>query len=230
MFKKNKKVADESNVAYKFGDELNFASAEAYNLLKTNISFSLPDNDSGKVIGITSPCPQEGKSTTSINLCYAIAEAGHTVVLVDSDMRRPSVANALNIPTAPGLSNILAENSTNAVNKGVLSEKMSVITSGDIPPNPTEFISSHKMEELIEKLRAEYEYVIFDLPPVNSVADPLAISKYADGIIMIVRHKHTRRREVLEAIRQLRLVNAKILGFVYNGVKSKGSYKYSYKK
>jgi len=222
MLKKNKKAAEERVGVYKFGKELDFASTEAYNLLRTNISFSLPDTQTGKVIGITSPCPQEGKSTTSINLCYAIAEAGHTVVLVDSDMRRPSVASVLDIPATPGLSNILAKNSPDAVRKGVLTEKMSVITSGDVPPNPAEFVSSHKMQELIEKLKEEYEYVIIDLPPVLSVSDPLAISKHTDGIVMIVRHGHTKRRDILEAIRQLRLVNAKIIGFVYNGVRGRG--------
>jgi capsular exopolysaccharide synthesis family protein len=230
MVKKIKKVAEESGSAYKFGKELDFASAEAYNLLKTNISFSIPDTLTGKVIGITSPCPQEGKSTTSINLCYAIAEAGHTVVLVDSDMRRPSVAGALNIPSAPGLSNILAEDATGAVRKNILSEKMSVITSGDIPPNPAEFVSSDKMKRLIEKLREEYEYVIIDLPPVNSVSDPLAVSKYTDGIVIVVRHNHTKRKDVLESIRQLRLVNAKIIGFVYNSAKIKSTSKEKYKK
>ncbi len=227
MFKKKKRTAEERANTSKFGKELDFASTEAYNLLRTNISFSLPDTQTGRVIGITSPCPQEGKSTTSINLCYAIAEAGHTVILVDSDMRRPSVAPALDIPVAPGLSNILAENSENAIRKGVLSDKMSVITSGDIPPNPAEFVGSHKMQELIERLREEYEYVIIDLPPINAVADPLAVSKHTDGIVMVVRHGHTKRRDVLEAIRQLRLVNAKIIGFVYNGVKDNSRYGYS---
>jgi capsular exopolysaccharide synthesis family protein len=196
MVKKIKKVAEESGSAYKFGKELDFASAEAYNLLKTNISFSIPDTLTGKVIGITSPCPQEGKSTTSINLCYAIAEAGHTVVLVDSDMRRPSVAGALNIPSAPGLSNILAEDATGAIRKNILSEKMSVITSGDIPPNPSELLGSKRMATALEHLRQEFDYIIIDLPPVNLVSDALSIAGLITGMIVVIREEYTEKREL----------------------------------
>lgn len=217
MVKKNKKAPAEKRGAQKIGKELDFASAEAYNLLRTNLAFSLPDNDSCKVIGITSPCPQEGKSTTSLNLAYSLAEAGNAVLLIDSDMRRPSICKMLDIPKTPGLSNLFSEDLENAIHTGVLSERLSVLLSGDIPPNPSELIVSEKMKKLIERFRNEYDYVIVDLPPVISVSDSIAMSKNIDGMIVIVRHGHTKRRDVVEAMRQLKLVNINVLGFVYNG-------------
>lgn len=225
MVKKNKKTPAEKRGAHKIGKELDFASAEAYNLLRTNLSFSLPDNDSGKVIGITSPCPQEGKSTTSLNLAYSLAEAGNDVLLIDADMRRPSVCKMLDLPKAPGLSNLLAENSEDAMHTGVLSEKLTVLLSGDVPPNPSELIVSEKMKKLIEDFREKYDYILVDLPPIMSVSDPLAMSRNIDGMIVVVRHGHSKRKDVVEAMRQLKLVNANVLGFVYNGaVRNKPSY------
>ncbi len=229
MFKKNKKTKDSRKNVRSFGRDLDFASIEAYNLLRTNLVFAMPDRDSGKVLGLTSPCPEEGKSTTSINLSYVLAEAGNKVLLVDADMRRPSLAKNIDLPMAPGLSNCLVDNGSNAIHSGVLHENLSVLLSGDIPPNPSELIGSEKMKKFIEGLRAKYDYVIFDLPPVNAVSDPLIMSNNVDGMILVVRHAHTRRRDIYEAVRQLELVNARILGFVYNGVyKSKKNYRVSH--
>ena len=217
MLKNMKKKGADKKGGQKIGKELDFASLEAYNLLRTNLSFSLPDTDSGKVIGITSPCPQEGKSTTSLNLSYSLAEAGYKVLLIDADMRRPSVSKTLDLPRSPGLSNMLTEEPDDAIRCGVLAENLSVLLSGDIPPNPSELIGSKKMEKLIESFRAEYNYIIVDLPPVLSVSDPLAMSKNLDGMVVVVRHGHTRRSDIVETMRQIKLVNVNVLGFVYNG-------------
>lgn len=220
MFNFNRKKVDATERKRKFGKDLDFASVEAYNLLRTNLYFSLADVTGGKVVGVTSPCPQEGKSTTSLNLAYALASAGHKVVLIDSDMRRPSLAGVLEMPLAPGLSNILIDESVDAIHPSVVHENLSVLLSGDIPPNPSELIVSDKMKALIEKLRDIYDYVVVDLPPVNLVSDPIMMSRHLDGMIVIVRHGYTRRRDVNDAVRSLKLVNAKILGFVYNGAKT----------
>ena len=225
MFEKFKKKGTEKKGAQKIGKDLDFASLEAYNLLRTNLSFSLPDNDGGKVIGITSPCPQEGKSTTSLNLSYSLAEAGYKVLLIDSDMRRPSIYKALDLPRSPGLSNLLTEEPDNVIRNGVLADNLSVLMSGDIPPNPSELIASKKMQKLIEGFRSEYNYIIIDLPPVISVSDPLAMSKNIDGMVIVVRHGHTKRSEIVETMRQIKLVDVNVLGFVYNGAMgSKPSY------
>jgi receptor protein-tyrosine kinase len=211
-----------------FGADMNFAATEAYNLLRTNLSFSLPDMEGGKIIGVTSSCPQEGKSTTSINLAYALAEAGNQVLLIDSDMRRPSICNVLALSMTPGLSNLLAgEASEGYIHKNVLHPGLSAIMSGDIPPNPSELISSVRMENTLESFRSEYDYVIVDLPPVHLVSDPLAMSKYVDGVIVVVRHEKTRRNDVIETVRQLKFVGAHILGFVYNGYKKNKDHYYT---
>jgi len=235
MFKLNRKKVETKEKNRKFGKNLDFASIEAYNLLRTNLYFSLADVVGGKVVGVTSPCPQEGKSTTSLNLAYALATAGHKTVLIDADMRRPSIASVLEMPLSPGLSNLLVDENTDAIRSEVVHENLSVLLSGDIPPNPSELVVSDKMKALIEKLRGAYDYVIVDLPPVNLVSDPIMMSRHLDGMIVIVRHGHTRRRDVNDAVRSLKLVNAKVLGFVYNGAKTakkryrKSSYyRYSY--
>ena len=210
----------------KIGESLNFASKEAYNLLRTNISFAFPDQDGGKVIGVTSSCPQEGKSTTSINLAYSLADAGYKTLLIDGDMRRPSVCFALGIEMAPGLSNMLAKNEEAKTNSGVLHENLEILTSGDIPPNPSELIGSNKMKDFLVDCRAKYDYVVVDLPPVLSVADALAVSKFVDGMAIVVRHNNARRKDVVETIRQLEFANAKIVGFVYNKIESRGGKSY----
>lgn len=217
MLKNKNKVGEEKVKPAKIGKDLDFASSEAYNLLRTNLSFSLPDKVGGKLIGITSPCPRDGKSTTSLNLAYSEAEAGHKVLLIDGDMRCPSLAKTLDLESAPGLSNLLVDCKEEAIRNGVLHENMSVLLAGNIPPNPSELVASERMKKLLEEMAGKYDYVIIDLPPVNAVADPLAISKYIDGMIVVVRHGVSRRKEVMEAIRQLKQVNAKIFGFVYNG-------------
>ena len=187
--------------------------------------FSVPDKQGGKVIGVTSPCPQEGKSTTSLNLSYSLAEAGNKVILIDADMRRPSISKMLNLPKSPGLSNRLTNGDKDAINIGMLHENLSIMFSGEVPPNPSELISSENMKALIEEFRENYDYVVIDLPPVTAVSDPLVMSKNIDGLAIVVRHGHTRRRDVMETLRQLKLVNAKILGFIFNGYsKTKPSY------
>ena len=226
MAKKNTRQNERSKLMCRIGPNLDFASNEAYNLLRTNLSFSLPDKVGGKIIGITSSAPQDGKSTTSINLSYSLAEAGHKVILIDSDMRRPSISKVLDAPISPGLSNVLVgDNDENAIRVGILHKNLSVLFAGDIPPNPSELVSSEKMKNTLESLKSKYDYVIIDLPPTNLVSDPLAVSKFVDGIIVVVRHEKTKKQEILETIRQLKFVGVRILGFVYNGYKrGKGHY------
>lgn len=209
----------------KVGTNLDYASREAYNLLRTNISFAFPDEDGGKVVGVCSSRPQEGKSTTAINLAYSLAEAGNKVLLIDADMRRPSVFETVGLPMEPGLSEILSGKGAHEVHKAVLHENLSVLTSGHIPPNPSELIGSNRMHALLEEFKAEYNYIIVDLPPVLAVSDPVAISKYLGGIILVVRHAKTRRRDIIESIRQLEYAGVKMLGFVYNRIGAKSAVK-----
>ncbi len=136
------------------GDQLNFAAAEAYKLLRANLTFSLPDEQKCRVVGVTSAVRGEGKSTTSINLAYTLAETGKRVLLVEADMRRPQLAHRLAIDAAPGLSNLLAGlcREKDVVQDVGLLENMKVITSGDVPPNPSELLGSERMSTVVETL------------------------------------------------------------------------------
>ncbi len=210
---------------------LDFLATEAYNVLRTNLTFSMPDKKGGRIIGVTSPNPQEGKSFTSINMCYSLAKDGHKTILISADLRLPSVETTLKIPAGIGLSNILAGNAKSSLSEiihpNTLHENLSFLTAGEIPPNPSELLGSARMGQLLDKLAEEYEYIVLDLPPVNSVIDPVAVSKYLDGVILVVKHHYTRKQNVRLALEQFGYANVHVLGFVYNEYHSGGR---SYKK
>ncbi len=232
--KKNNGETEDQNSLGKVGEELDFATKEAYNLLRTNLSFSFPEKTGGRMIGVTSSCPQEGKSFTAVNLAYVLAEAGNRTLLIDADMRRPSLAKTLQKPLSPGLSNLLVNGDQSVIHKNVLHPNLSAVMAGDLPPNPSELISSEKMRGILSVFSKHFDFIIVDLPPVTSVSDPLAISQVVDGMIVVLRHERTRRSELQETIRQLRFAKAHILGFVYNGYSHGSGYyrrrsSYSYK-
>lgn len=223
-----KKKLQSNNSVQKLGADLDFSSVEAYNLLRTNLSFAFPGKTNGKIIGVTSSSPSEGKSFTSINLGYSLAKDGKKVLLIDADMRKPSIAEKLHIQFAPGLSNMLADRTNVNIQKEVLHKNMSVLTAGDIPPNPSELLGSDEMHSDLCKFADEYDYVLVDLPPIMEVSDPLITAKHLDGVIMVVLHEHSYRSDVKEAVRKLQFTEVRILGFVYNGYSSGA--KYGYKK
>jgi len=209
----------------RFGANLDFSSKEAYNLLRTNLIFSFAQGGETKVVGITSSSPQEGKSFTVLNLAYSLAEAGYKVCLIDADMRRPSLYKTVEKPISPGLSNILVGNETNVIHDAVLHPNLSMIMAGDIPPNPSELLGSERLKKMLDLLSAKFNYILFDLPPVLSVADPLVISKYLDGMMVVVKHNYTRRKDVNECMRQLKFTGVRILGFIYNSFSTGSSYR-----
>lgn len=238
LFRKKKNSNLEKwNAKTMFGPNMSFSVTEAYKLLRTNIMFSFPDEGRGHVIGITSPVQAEGKSSTACNTAYAIAEAGARVLLLDADLRRPSVAAKLGLARAPGLTNLLVSkgNFTEMIQHCAAAPNLHVITSGDIPPNPSELLTSGRMEKLIKELTEYYDYVIVDLPPVAVVSDAIAASKFLDGIAMVVRSGVSDRRMLNEAMRQLKLVNVRILGFVFRdaapgGRRKRNAYDRKYQK
>lgn len=202
------------------GSNLNFAASEAYKLLRTNLEFSFTDDEEQKIIGITSSLKGEGKSITAINLAYTIAEAGKKVLLMECDMRLPTVSKRLNLKSSKGLSNLLVgmNAADEVVQEGVLSETMDVIPAGDIPPNASELLASKRMEYTLEYLSKYYDYILLDLPPVTVVADALIASKLVSGMVVVVRQDYVGRAALSETMRQLKYVNAKVLGFVFNSV------------
>jgi capsular exopolysaccharide synthesis family protein len=212
-----------------------FHIQEAYRTLQTNLRFSLP-GEGTKVICLTSGHSSEGKSTTVLNLAITFAESGKRVVLIDGDMRRPSLGRLLIEKASPGLSNHLAGLCTleQAVRRNIR-PGLDVIFSGEIPPNPLELLSSAKMAQLIEELKGHYDYILLDTPPVGIVSDACEVSSHTDGVLFLVHQNETEKETVVRGIRQLELANAKLLGFVLNGVIPNGSkgyknkYKYGYK-
>ncbi len=222
-----KKTPKSAGSAAPIGERMNFAVAESYNLLRTNLEFSLPDKKTGRVIAITSSMAEEGKSYTSINLAYALAKNGERVLLIDADLRRPSLASTLGIEAECGLSSLLCGGAEEVYHRGVLHENLTVLPAGKIPPNPQELIGSQQMKTLLARLSAEYDTVILDCPPVNLVADPLTIGGCVDGYLLVVRHGFTGRREVREAVKCLHFAGARVLGFVYNAVSYRHDRRYS---
>lgn len=212
-----------------FGKNLSFAASEAYKLLRTNVLFALPNEDKCRVIGITSALPGEGKSTTSLNLSYMLAEMGHKVLLIEADMRLPTISKRLGLKSSPGLSNLLAgvKDCTGVMQNSGIHEKLFVISAGDIPPNPSELLGSKRMKTVIDFMGEKSSFVVLDLPPITEVSDALVASKLADGMIMVVRQNYANRRAVTESVRQLQYADAKVLGFVMTraGGDSKKSYK-----
>lgn len=212
---------------------LEFTAVEQYKLLRTNLSFLLPENKGCKIIGVSSSIRGEGKSTTAVNLSYVLAESGNRVILLDGDLRIPSVAKKMRIKSTPGLTDLLKGDDVDLEQfRTKHLDTWYIMPSGVLPPNPSELLGSKRMEATLQALSKHYDYIVVDLPPINIVSDALAISQYIDGIIVVIREDYTEKKELENCIRQLRLSNVKVLGCVMNETKEgKGYYsKYRYKR
>ncbi|MBO5322989.1 MAG: polysaccharide biosynthesis tyrosine autokinase [Oscillospiraceae bacterium] len=216
-----KQPADSQQEPKLIGNDISFAASEAYKLLRTKLQYSFADESNSRVIGISSALTGEGKSLTAINLAHSLAQLDKKVLLVDCDMRRPSLSTKLPISKRPGLSGYLT--SQNHLDElvqdcGIEGDEYAfkVIASGQNPPNPIELLSSARMSRLLGKLRDAYDYIILDLPPVSEVSDSLAVAKMVDGILLVVRQHYCQRPALGAAVRQFAFVDGRILGIVYN--------------
>ena len=211
-----------------FGKNVSFSTGEAYKLLRTKLQFSFADDRSCHVIGISSSLSGEGKSLTSINLAYTLSQLGKKVILIDCDMRRPTLAEKLNISKKPGLSSCLTgqvQLGDLIQNCGIPKEEAAfhVISAGQNPPNPVELLSSARMQNVLTILKNAYDYVILDLPPVGEVSDALAVAKQTDGMLLVVRQNVCDRYALNDTVRQFQFIEAKILGLVFNCVNERGN-------
>jgi len=219
------------------GEGLNFGASEAFRLLRTNLLFSLPpsalrNGKNCRVIGITSSMSGEGKSTTALNLGYVLAESGKKVLVVETDLRLPTISRRLKLKRGAGLSSLLAGLCTEqeAVRPSGIQERLEVMSSGPIPPNPTELLGSERMETVMENVAGEYDFIILDLPPVNEVSDALVVSQLIHGMIVVVRQSYATSSSVGKAMQQMENVGVKVLGFVMTYSDSQGGkYKSYYK-
>lgn len=221
-----KKATEKEHIISK---EVPFAVEEAYKSLRTNLIFTLPEENC-KVVEITSALQKEGKSITSINLAISLSKNGAKVILVDCDLRLPTIARKLRIEQKPGLTNLLF--GMNKMHEVINhhSSGIDVIPAGDLPPNPSEVLGSQNMKTTIEHLSQHYDYVILDTPPVGVVSDAVILSQYASGVMMVVRSGKTTLENVKDAIDTLNLANANILGFVMTDADERKQYydKYGY--
>ena len=213
--KKRTKVLEDADLV---GDEIPFAATEAYKLLRTKVQFSFADENNCHVIGVSSALSGEGKSTTSVNLAYALAQLNKNVLLVDCDLRRPSVATKLKLNKEHGLSGYLTRQSS--IEQVVQECRMkhnvvfTVVPAGKVPPNPTELLNSARMHRFMEQFAKHFDYVILDLPPVEEVSDALVAAKLADGVLLAVRQDYCNRVALEDTIQQFEFVQGRILGLV----------------
>jgi len=204
--------------------------SEAYRVLRTNIQFSGVDKPL-KTILVTSSGPMEGKTTTIANLAVIFAQCGNKVLLVDTDLRRPMLHKVFMLLNDRGLTNLLtSQNNTVSFIQHDVVKNLDVLTSGTIPPNPSELLSSNAMKNFIEKVKNTYDIILMDSPPVGSVTDASIISTYADGTILVIKSGKTEIETVKRAKELLEKINANIIGVVLNNIDKKviGSNYYPY--
>ena len=215
------------------------AFAESIRVFRTSIQLSSTSRES-RVIAVTSCQPAEGKSTLSMNLAAALAQGGKKVVLVDTDMRRPSVYWRLGLSDKKGLSEFLTnlESLAEITQTHKTLTNLDLIPSGICPPLPADLLASDQMKQFVQLLREHYDYVIFDTPPALSVTDPLIVASLSDGLVLVIRQGYCTRAMLLRAAEIFRDVDVKVYGFVLNGVDPSlpeyygylGYYSYEYKK
>lgn len=194
------------------------AAAECLRSLRTNITFMSADRPTSSLV-VTSPSPREGKTTVAMNLAIAMAQSGHKVLLVDTDLRRPRIHRSLDVSGAVGITSVL-------VGERTLSEAayetqvpgLDFLACGPIPPNPAELVQSAKFSEFVAVAREQYDRLIFDSPPLGAVTDAAILARQLDGVVMVLRQGQTTRDSLRSALRQLRDVGARVVGGVINDI------------
>ena len=203
------------------------AAAEAYRTVRTSLDFSSLDR-SLRTLVVTSAAPNEGKSTTLANLGITLAQAGRRTVLVDADLRRPSLHTLFRLPNTVGLTTMLLDESTLAAppfQPGPV-EGLLVLTSGPLPPNPAELMASRRIETIVQTLRDQADIVLFDAPPLIAVSDAATLAARVDGVILVVQAEKTKREHVQRAKTLLDRVKAHLIGAVLTDVRLDRSVSY----
>lgn len=230
MFKRKKKKNNKT-MARKLIVETNPKSfiSEQFRTIRTNIKFSVPDKDL-KTIVITSAGAGEGKSTVSANIAAVFSQEGKKVLLIDGDMRKPTIHYTFRLKNVFGLSSLLTKQCEleEAIQETYI-EGLYAITSGPIPPNPAELLASKQMGLIMESLKEEFDLIVFDAPPVLSVTDAQILSNRCDATILIVSSGETQKASIVKAKELLDMSKANIIGVVINNaVIEKGHYYYYY--
>lgn len=194
----------------------NATLSESLKSARINLMYALSDEEEkSKTLLITSAFSAEGKSTTSINLAATLALTEKKVLLVDSDLRKPRIHRYLEVKNKEGLANHLGGfSSVESIINTMDGFKFDYITAGNIPPNPAELLSSNKFSAFVEDVKTKYDYIIFDTPPVNAVADALSVVACVKNVVLVCRCGVSITKEVKKAISALEFAQAKILGFI----------------
>lgn len=202
---------------------------EAYRSLRTSIQYSGIDTELQSLV-VTSSIPSEGKSTVAANLARSFSEMDKKVLLIDADLRKPTIHKKLKLSNQVGLSDLIVQklNPTEVIQK--VDEQFHVLTSGKIPPNPAELVGSEKMSQLFSYLKETYDYIIIDTPPVLSVTDPQLLALKADGTLLVVRAEKTKQKVVQTAFKELKKLKVNVIGSILNdyGKKMGGYSQYYY--
>lgn len=246
-FRSSKKKKNTRNTAFSRDDQKKilcadspFVVKEAYNSIRTNLLFT-QQGEKCPVFVVSSPTANNGKSINTVNMAVSFAQMGKRTLLIDADMRNPTLHRLFSIPVKNGLSEILAGLTDSIVVTKTDIENLSVLTAGKIPPNPAELLSGSRMDKLLEFVKSHYDCVLIDTPPINLVTDSTAFATKATGYIIIVKLETTNIQEVRMTVNSLKHIDAPIVGFVLNDANASGrryssyykksyfSSKYSYK-
>ncbi|WP_367365373.1 CpsD/CapB family tyrosine-protein kinase [Pediococcus parvulus] len=223
LFRKKRKLYNESlkrGVGLVTVTDPSSTVSEQFRTIRTNIQFSSAEKKLQSIV-ITSSEPSEGKSTVSSNLAVVWAKQKQKVVLVDTDLRRPTAHRTFHVLNAAGLSSYLTNN---AVYEEIIQTtdvpNLSVISSGPVPPNPAEILNSHRINNLLERLQTEFDMIIIDAPPINTVTDAQLLASKVDGVVLVVPQGIAEKGSVTHAVEQLKTVHAKLLGTIMNRFKA----------
>lgn len=197
------------------GNQSGSLRSEAFRQLRTNLQFINVAHET-KVLVVTSSNPSEGKTNVTVNLALALAEAGRTVLVIDGDLRRPGVANLLGLESELGLTNVLLGELGLDLALQSWTGGITVLSSGSLPPNPSELLGGHRMTELLDMLRPQFDNILIDTPPLLPVTDAAVAATLADGVILAVRYAKTTREQVVSAAAALDAVSARTIGVVLN--------------
>jgi capsular exopolysaccharide synthesis family protein len=187
--------------------------AEAFRTLRTNLMFSSMDHPLATLL-VTSPAPEEGKSTTLANLAVTLAQGGRQTILVDCDLRRPRQHEIFGVPAEPGLSNAILDKLDEPKLVQTPVEGLSLLPAGAVPPNPADLLGSRRMEAIIANLKSRADFVLFDAPPVLAVTDAALLASKLDGVLLVVRAGHTQRDHALQAKHLLEKIHVRLVGTV----------------
>jgi len=203
--------------------------SEQYRTIRTNIQFSMIDKKL-KTLACTSSIPAEGKSTTISNLAVTIAQQGQRVLLIDADLRKPTIHQIMELSNQHGLTSLITTAATpdQAISKSPKTPNLYILPSGPIPPNPSELLGSKKMEGLISCFSEEFDLILFDTPPVLAVTDAQILSSRCDGVILVIKSHRTEKKDLVKAKELLDRTKCNILGAIFNDVNQKEAHYYYY--